>query len=137
MPSTTQPRPDFQAKASEIVAGQIAHNAAVQPRGVCWSGLTTSRHVEVQDVDAVAARLEREFDERLAWELTPDGRFTTAARLIYEATGDDTLLSCRNRGLDTNHHFAAKLLGEMEGPAADQARAALADYVAALQLVAA
>jgi len=62
---------------------------------------------------------------------SPAGRFLQAALKIERATGDDRLANCARRGLDTNAERAGKLLAEVEGPAADEARAALADFLGA------
>lgn len=125
------PHPDFRAKAREIVAAQVAYNAAHPPIGVSWSALTVSRRVKVERVADVAARLRREHDAAQAFRRTPEGRFLAAAMLIYEATGDERLLQCRSRGLDTNADHAMALLDRMEGPAADDARAALTAWMTA------
>lgn len=119
---------DFFHQACEIVAAQQALRDAWKPTGVCWSGITHNPAPEVDTVEHVQAKLEAEAERYTAWKTTPTGRFVCAAKLICDATGDERLLQCWTRGLDTNHDFATKLLTEMEGPAADQARAALQDW---------
>ena len=119
-------RPDFLAEAREIVAAQQARRDRFVPNGVCWSAMAPEPPV-VETVEAVAARLEQQHAKRQAYLATPEGRFMTAALAIYEATGgDDRLLGCHSRGLATNFEHAERLLATMEGPAADEARQALA-----------
>lgn len=115
---------DFLEQAREIVGAQ---QAALTSRGTSLHGWATGP-VDLPTVEETAARLEREAVAYAAFKATPTGRFVTAAKLIFDATGDERLLQCWTRGLDTNADFAAKLLSEMEGPAADQARAALANW---------
>lgn len=128
MPFDSQATPDLTARATEIVASQVAARAAHPRIGVCFSGMGYDAPPEIETVEAVALRLEREHTERAEWRLTPDGRFYVAAHLIAEATGDDRLLNCHSRGLRADADRAAKLLATMSGPAADAARAALVDF---------
>lgn len=88
---------------------------------------------EAQIVADATARYER----AQAAAATPEGRFRTAAALIFRATGDERLLNCSSRGIDTNASLAFDLLRSMEGPAAAEARAALADMAVSPLLVAA
>lgn len=118
-------RQDFFTAARQIVERQqAAHTAAWT--GVHYSGLEPDAP-RVETVENVALRLEREAQRCAEWRLTPGGRFYVAAHAIYAATGDDRLLNCHSRGLATNADLAACMLDRMEGPAADEARAALLD----------
>lgn len=110
--------------ARQIVGAQEAANAG---RGTSLHGFASS-YQPVESVEAVQDRLRADAERYAAWSATATGRFVRAAKLVFDATGDERLLQCWTRGLDTNHDFAAKLLTEMKGPAADQARAALRDW---------
>ena len=118
-------------RAEVIVASQRERRARWHPTGVCWSGLTHNPCPVVERVEDVVARLEAEEARHAAFRATPAGRFVRAASLIYDATGDERLLQCFSRGLDSEADFAAKLLAEMAGSAAELAREALADWRAA------
>lgn len=87
---------------------------------------------EAQIVADATARFER----AQAAAATPEGRFRTAAALIFRATGDERLLNCSSRGIDSNADLAADLLRTMQGPAAEAARAALAEITAPLLIAA-
>jgi broad specificity phosphatase PhoE len=119
---------DFFQQAREIVGAQQARQDAWRPIGVRWSGMSENPYPEVEGVDAVQRRLQADAERYAKWAASPTGRFVEAANLIYKATGDERLLQCYSRGLDTDADLAAKLLSTMEGPAADQARAALRDW---------
>jgi hypothetical protein len=120
----------FSAQAEAIVSRQIAARAAHPASGVSWSAMTREPP-EVQSVEDVEAQLAATWARHEAWRASPEGRFYAAARLIYEATGDERLMNCISNGLDTNHERAALILERMSGPAADSARQALAEYVTA------
>lgn len=111
----------FFEQACRIVEAQQKANAH---RGTNLHGWASS-YQRVEAVEDVAARLEAEHRAYMAFKETPVGRFVTAAKLIADATGDERLLQCWTRGLDTNADFAHLLLDQMEGPAADAARQAL------------
>lgn len=109
---------------------------ALRQSGACWSGMGPgpfTARTEAQIVADATARFER----AQAAAATPEGRFRTAASLIFRATGDERLLNCSSRGIDTNADLAADLLRGMDGPAADAARAALAEMAVAPLLMAA
>lgn len=76
-----QPGPSFFTVAREIVAHQEARRAAHPNRGVCWSAMT-SPAPEVETVEAVAARLERQAEERRAFRASPRGRVLTAIEAL-------------------------------------------------------
>jgi hypothetical protein len=124
-------------RAQTIIAAQLARRAAHPATGLSWSGMPGREPPMVETLAACMARLERQDAALAAFRASPAGRFRAAAFLIYEATGDDRLLSCADRGLDGDAGRAVKLLAGMEGPAADEARAALADFGAHGQRVAA
>lgn len=127
---TRQPGPSFFTVAREIVAHQEARREAHPKTGVCWSAMT-SPAPEVESVEVVAARLEAEAERAAQFRATPEGRFHAAAWAILKATGDERLMGCVNRGLsEIEIARAARILSAMSGPAADQARDALADVVA-------
>lgn len=119
---------DFATQAATIVTIQRGALAAYNARGASlhgWSGKGEPPVVET--VDAVVSRLIDEEAARVRYNASAVGRFVGAAMTIFNATGDDRLIACHSRGLETNMDFAAALLAEMEGPAADQARFALED----------
>lgn len=92
--------------------------------GVSFGGLTTPPETAEQ----IEARRAAMVAYQAAFALTPEGRFTRAASLIWRATGDERLLNCASRGLAENAGLAASLLAGMSGPAADECRAALAQF---------
>lgn len=118
---------DFFALAQEIVGQQQARREAWARRGTNLHGWA-SEAPRVEAVSDVMARLADQEAKAEAYRATPEGRFHEAAIDIYRATGNETLLQCHSRGLETNANTAAVLLRGMEGPAADAARAALDDF---------
>lgn len=117
--------------AEAIVAEQIAA-AAGSSRGTNLHGWATSER-RIQTVDEVLAGLIEKAARSAAFALTPECRFMRAAQLIDEATGDERLIQCWRNGLSTNHERASRLLSEMSGPAADDARSALAEFTQSQQ----
>lgn len=122
---------DFFHTARDIVASQQAARDAFRV-GVCWGGMAPEAPT-VEDVDGVVARLVEDAERMAAAESTPRVRFHKAAFAIYQAGGGDTLLAISDRaGFDLPEPRAlaradAYLVGK-EGPAAEAARQALADW---------
>lgn len=120
--------------AAEIVRQRNVYGAGAAERarasGVHFGGMEPDarqpRGFDEVLESAVAAKRRRE-----DWSASPEGRFHAAALLIARATGDERLLNCAVRGVTHEIERASRLLAEMEGPAADAARAALADMTSA------
>jgi len=72
--------PSFFDTAREIVSEQEARRAAHRT-GVCWSAMTNPAP-KVETVEAVAARLERQAEERRAFRASPRGRVLTAIEAL-------------------------------------------------------
>ena len=100
---------------------------AVRSRGVCMSGMGPGPFEPATDTE-LKAEARAELRRAHAYQSSPEGRFQSAAYLIWRATGDERLLNCASRGLEDEAGRAADLLADMEGPAADKAREALADF---------
>lgn len=119
---------DFLAVALDIVNGQQEARRAFAGRGANLNGWASPEAPTVESVGAVIVRLVDEEAERAIFRASPDGRFLQGAKAIADATGDERLLQCFTRGLgEEDRAWAARLLSQMEGPAADQARFALED----------
>lgn len=129
MPFDAATTPDLTARATSIVAAQVAARATHPKVGVCFSGMGHDAPAEIETVEAVMARLERKEAEIAAFRASPKGRFQAAALTIWRATGDSRLLDCLPPGGEVRADRAAKLLASMSGPAADDARKALADFL--------
>lgn len=126
--ASSLPNATIRERAEATVARQREALARHTPTGVSWSGLTQNPPPVVDRVEDVVARIEADEARHAAFRATPAGRFVRAAGLIYEATGDERLLQCFSRGLETNVDLAERILANMSGPAVEVAAGALADW---------
>jgi hypothetical protein len=141
-PQIENPRPDFFAIAREIVASQVAARASHPPVGLCWSGMPRAAPPEIETVEAVAARLQREAANREAFFTAPRGRFLRAVNSLgalgYNEAG--ALLNIYGRTLANEdeafgpRHYdaigrAIRILNEIGHSHAREAVGALADLL--------
>lgn len=118
----------FERAAARELLEVKAHKAEAlrQSRSGFAVDLAPRRAKTVEDLIAEATV---EANRANADAASPEGRFKRAARIIMAATGDERLMNCASRGIAGNADHAAKLLAGMEGPVAEEARAALVSLV--------
>lgn len=126
---TTFPQARERQRAREDARFASWRREAVRSRGVSVSGMGPGPFEPATDAE-LSALARADVRRAHAYQASPEGRFQSAAYLIWRATGDERLLNCASRGLEDEAARAAGLLDDMEGPAADKAREALVEFMA-------